>query len=83
MHDVTSHVFFARTVILYLPVTKVFCGFTESVVVCRGTLIMQTGSHGDTRFVGGIRDPDFKTYKIIMVSPGLFSNPVWVEPPGV
>ena len=46
--------FIARTAMLYLPVTKVLCGFTETVVVYRGTLIRQTGSHGDTRFMGGI-----------------------------
>ena len=32
---------------------------------------------GDTCFVGGIRDPDFKPYRIIIVSTGLFEIPSW------
>ena len=32
---------------------------------------------GDACFVGGIRDPDFKPYRIIIVLPGLFEIPSW------
>ena len=57
---------------LYLPVTKVLCGFTEIVVVHRGTPITKAGLHFVTVFASGIRDPDFKPYIIILVASGRF-----------
>ena len=43
----------------YLPVPKVLCGFTQIVVACRGTLIVEVGFDFDTVFMSGILDPEF------------------------
>ena len=50
---------------LYLPVTKVLYGFTEIVIVYRGTSGMKVGLHFVTVFATGIKDPEFKPYIII------------------
>ena len=62
----------------YLGVTKVLCGFIQIFCNCGGILILKAGFDSDTVFAVGILDPEFKTYNIIMVSPGLFLNPIWV-----
>ena len=59
LRSLTSYVFVAPTSIFYLPVTKVLYGFTEIVVVERGTPIMKAGLHFITVFASGIRDPEY------------------------
>ena len=63
--------------ISHLPVTKMFCESNAIEDEWCGTVMVQTGLLGDTCFVGGIRDPDFKPYRIIIVLPGLFEIPSW------
>ena len=66
-----------RAAISYLPVTRVFCDSIDINAKRLGTVMVQAGLLGGTCFVGGIRDPDFKPYRIIIVSPGLFEIPSW------
>ena len=59
----------------YLHVTKVSYGFAKIADLSCGILDPEAGSHSDTVLTSGIAGPEFKTYRIIMYSAGLVSNP--------
>ena len=59
----------------YLHVTKVSYAFAKNGCWSLGILVLEAGSHFDAVSTSGIAGPEFKTYRIIMYSAGLFSNP--------
>ena len=54
---------------------KVPYRFAKIADLSCGILDPEAGSHFDTVLASGIAGPEFKTYRIIMYSAGLFSNP--------